>query len=65
MLFVGLLADIKAVSHTATTVPVDVTLTSAFLIAGLCQSIIRCPNTDAMNCVPTNSSEYYIPKVGE
>ena len=34
MLFVGLLAGIKAVSHTATTVRVDVALTSAFGLPG-------------------------------
>jgi hypothetical protein len=34
MLFVGLLAGIKAASHTATTVPVDVALASAFGLPG-------------------------------
>lgn len=39
MLFVGLLAGIKAVSHTATTVRVDVALTAVIAAAGLCRSI--------------------------
>ena len=41
MLFVGFLAGIKAVSHTATTVRVDVALTTAFGLPGCAdQSVI-------------------------
>ena len=44
MLFVGLLTGIKAVSHTATTVRVDVALTTAFGLPGCAdQSVLADP----------------------
>ena len=47
MLFVGLLAGIKAVSHTATTVRVDVALTSAFGLPGCADQSVIAETLDA------------------
>lgn len=47
MLFVGLLAGIKAVSHTATTVRVDVALTSAFGLPGCADQSVIAQTLDA------------------
>jgi hypothetical protein len=47
MLFVGLLAGIKAVSHTATTVRVDVALTAAFGLPGCAEQSVLANILDA------------------
>jgi hypothetical protein len=47
MLFVGVLAGIKAVSHTATTVRVDVALTSAFGLPGCADQSVIADTLDA------------------
>jgi hypothetical protein len=47
MLFVGVLAGIKAVSHTATTVRVDVALTAAFGLAGCAEQSVLADTLDA------------------
>lgn len=47
MLFVGLLTGIKAVSHTATTVRVDVALTTAFGLPGCADQSVIADTLDA------------------
>ena len=47
MLFVGLLAGIKAVSHTATSVRVDVGLTTAFGLPGCAEQSVLADTLDA------------------
>jgi hypothetical protein len=47
MLFVGLLAGIKAVSHTAMTVRVDVALTAAFGLPGCAEQSVLADTLDA------------------
>jgi hypothetical protein len=47
MLFVGLLAGVKAVSHTATTVRVDVALTAAFGLPGCADQSVLADTLDA------------------
>ncbi len=47
MLFVGLLAGIKAVSHTATTVGVDLALTAAFGLPGCADQSVLADTLDA------------------
>src|SRR5215469_9764304 len=47
MLFVGLLAGIKAVSHTATTVRVDSALTTAFGLPGCADQSVLADTLDA------------------
>ena len=47
MLFVGLLAGIKAVSHTATSIRVDVALTAAFGLPGCAEQSVLADTLDA------------------